>query len=126
MRSGSRSVALLFVFLLVVSFLAWSQTGTTSLRGVVVDRSGATITGAKVTLSDPERSFTRTTTSGQSGEYEFLQLPPSTYQLTAEMAGFRRYEQRSLQLLVDVPSNIKVTLDIGSVSETIDVSAEGV
>jgi hypothetical protein len=125
MRSCSRVVHLLFGFVVAVNCLVWAQTGTTSLRGTVSDKSGAAITGAKVTLSDPERGFTRTTTSGQTGEYEFIQLPPRTYLLTVEMTGFRRYEQKNVQLLVDVPYTVKVTLEVGAVSETVDVSAEG-
>ena len=125
MCSGSSAASALCLFFLIVNTLVWPQTGTTSLRGSVTDTSGAAIAGAKVTLSNPERGFNRVTISGQTGEYEFIQLPPSTYQLTVELTGFRKYEQKNVQLLVDVPTTIRVTLDVGALAETVEVTAEG-
>jgi Carboxypeptidase regulatory-like domain len=125
MCSRLRILTVLAGFLLAVSSMSWSQAGTTSLRGTVSDSTGAAVSGAKVTLSDPAHGFSRTTSSSAAGEYEFLQLPPSTYILTVEMAGFRKYEHRNVQLLVDVPANLKVILDVGASTETVEVSAEG-
>jgi hypothetical protein len=125
MRSASRAVVLLFGFCLAFSVLLWSQSGTTSLRGTVTDKSGAAIANARVTLSNPERGFERMTTSGPTGEYEFIQLPPSSYRLAVEMTGFSKYEQKNVQLLVDVPATIKVVLNVGALTETVEVSAEG-
>jgi hypothetical protein len=125
MRSSSRAVALLVVLFLAVGTPLWAQTGTTSLRGTVSDKSGAAIANATVTLLDPEHGFERATTSGPTGEYDFLQLAPSTYQLAVEMTGFRKYEQKNVQLLVDVPTTINMKLEVGALTETVEVSAEG-
>ena len=89
-----------------------------------MDASGAAVSKAKVTLSNPERAFERTTTTGDEGGYEFLQLTPDTYRLTVEMAGFKRYEQKDIQLLVSTPATINVTLEVGAVLETVEVTAE--
>ena len=124
MRSGLRLVTVI-VSLVALQTLVWAQTGTTSLRGTVTDKSGATVAQAKVRLTNPERGLERTTTSGPTGEFEFLQLQPNTYQLNVEMTGFRKYEQKNVQLLVDVSATIKVTLDVGAMTETVEVSAEG-
>ena len=124
MRSGLRLVTVV-VSLVALQTLVWAQTGTTSLRGTVTDKSGATVAQAKVRLTNPERGLERTTTSGPTGEFEFLQLQPNTYQLNVEMTGFRKYEQKNVQLLVDVSATIKVTLDVGAMTETVEVSAEG-
>jgi hypothetical protein len=102
---------------------ARGQTGTTSLRGAVLDKSGATVVGAKVSLQSAEQGFARETATSSSGVFEFLALPPGTYTLTVERQGFKRYERRELQLLVGVPTSISVELDIGSTSEQIEVSA---
>jgi carboxypeptidase family protein len=126
MRSAIRVVGLLAGILLALNTLGWSQLGTTSLRGTVTDKSGAAVVDAKVTLADPQHGFSRTTNTGPSGEYDFPQLQPSTYQLSVEMTGFRKYEQKNIQLLVDVPATIKVTLEVGAISETVEVSGEGV
>src|ERR1700719_837359 len=124
MRSGLRLVTVI-VSLVALQTLVWAQTGTTSLRGTVTDKSGATVAQAKVRLTNPERGLERTTTSGPTGEFEFLQLQPNTYQLNVEMTGFAKYEQKNVQLLVDVSATIKVTLDVGAMTETVEVSAEG-
>ena len=123
MRSGSRVVMALFVCFVTLQVLV-AQTGSTSLRGTVSDSTGAAVSGAAVVLSNDERSFSRTATTGTTGSYEFLQLPPGTYRLTVEMSGFRKYEQKNVALLVDTPTTINFKLDVGSRTEIVDVTAE--
>jgi hypothetical protein len=117
-----------FAFLLGLLLFAgalWSQTGTTSLRGTVTDKTGAAVPNAKITLHNPERGLERSTTSGPTGGYEFRQLQPGMYELTVEMKGFRKSEMKNLQLLVDLPGTANVILDVGAATETVEVSAEG-
>ena len=123
MRSR-RLLTLLLAIVCLGSTLVWAQYATTSLRGTVTDASGAAIAAAKVTLSSPERAIERTAMSGAVGGYEFLQLPPGTYQLTVEMAGFRKFEQKDVQLLINTPATVNVTLAIGATSETVEVTGE--
>ena len=75
MRSPVVSIVLLS-FLLALSVGMTAQTSTTSVRGTVTDKSGAAIANAKVTLSNPQRGFERSTTTSPIGGYEFLQLTP--------------------------------------------------
>lgn len=117
------------VCLLGMAFAAVSttaQVGTTSVRGTITDKSGAAVSGAHVTLVNPAQALQRDTTAGTSGEYEFLGLPPGTYALAVESRGFRRWEQRNLQLLVNVPATVNITLEIGTATQTVEVSAEAV
>src|SRR5262249_7706985 len=102
MRPASPLLASLLVLFLSLGRQVWAQSYR-SLRGTVSDKSGATVNGARVTLSSPERAIERTATTGQAGEYEFSQLAPGTYQLVVEMPGFKKYEQRNIQLLVNNP-----------------------
>src|SRR6266571_8423094 len=99
-------VWVLVAFFLFLTSKAAAQTGTTSLRGTVVDKTGGVIQGARVSLSDPGRSAERTRTTSDTGAYEFLSLPPGTYSLSVEMTGFRKSHQSSLQLLVDSPATV--------------------
>src|SRR5450432_2893630 len=101
---AKRNVLVSFILLMLLPAINAAQTGTTSLRGTVVDKSGATVSDAKVTLSDSKQGFERGTASSKSGEYEFQALPPGTYMLTVELQGFRKFEQRNLQLLVNLPA----------------------
>lgn len=105
---------------------AKAQIGTTSVRGTVADKSGAAINGATVTLDNPAQALHHETKTNSSGEYEFVSLPPGTYALTVEMSGFRKWEQKSLQLLVNSPSTQNITLEIGTSTETVEVSAQAV
>ena len=57
-----------------------------------------------------------------TGEYEFIALQPGTYTLIVEATGFRKFEQKSVQLLVDLPATVNVTLEVGSAAQTIEVS----
>lgn len=121
----------LFVFMMFLVTIglsypgsSYAQTGTTSLRGTLTDKSGSTISGATVTLVNVAQALTRTTESKASGDYEFLSLPPGTYQMFVEKDGFRKYEQKDLQLLVNNPATSNITLEIGSVTQTIEVSAQ--
>src|SRR5882762_6072288 len=117
-------VALLIFSLTAVGIRA--QSGTTSIHGTVTDKSGASMSGANITLTNPEQALTRQMNSGPEGEYEFVALPPGTYTLKVEAAGFRKFEQTHLQLLVNSPATVNVKLDIGATSETVEVSAQAV
>ena len=101
-----------------------SQTGTTSLRGTVTDKSHAVVAEATVTLANTAQNFTRDMVTSSSGEFEFLALPPGTYSLTVEKNGFAKFEKPDLSLLVNVPSTINVVLQVGSMSTQVEVSAE--
>jgi len=123
MRFNSRMI-LLFVSLLASSIFAFAQSGTTSLRGTVTDSSSAAVSGATVTLARPESGFTRAATTNGTGNYEFLQLQPGTYELRVEMSGFRKAERKQVQLLVDTPANVDIRLDVGATTETVEVTGE--
>src|SRR5262252_6468441 len=112
------------IFLLLFISSAGAQTGTASLHGKVLDSSRAVVAGATVTLANQAQGFSRSTMTPPTGEFEFLALPPGTYLLTVEKAGFKRYEQRNLQLLVNVPTSVNVLLQVGALTTEIDVSGE--
>jgi hypothetical protein len=119
-----RNIVVLICALLFAAVGASAQTGTTSLHGVVTDKTGSAIVGAKITLTNSGQGWTRETATGSVGDYDFLSLPPGTYALTIEKAGFRKFDQKNLQLLVNSPETANVTLEVGSTSETIEVTAQ--
>jgi hypothetical protein len=106
--------------------LAVAQTGTASLSGVVLDPSKAAVVGAQLTLRNNEQSLQRETQTNGAGEYTFASLPPGTYTLTAEKQGFRKYQQNGLRLQVDSATTSNVTLQIGSVSQQVEVNSQAV
>ena len=113
----------LFLFCFVLPALAVAQTATTSLQGQVLDPLGAAIPGAQVVLTNVDTDASRTTTTDADGNYLFASLPPATYRLRVEAAGFRTYVQTNLHLLVNSPMRQNVALTVGTRQETVEVSA---
>src|SRR5712692_9388732 len=124
MNRLQRGALPLLVLCLTLAGSALSQTSSTSLQGTVTDQSGGAIAGATVSLVNSESKAERTVVSGAQGDYRFLLLPPGTYTLNVTAKGFARYEQTSLQLLVNTPATVNVQLKIGSGTETVTVTGE--
>src|SRR5580700_199431 len=106
MQSASRLFAFLLVFVLTFSRFLFPQSEVTSLRGTVFDAKGAVVAGATVAISNPATGFSRTTKTDDQGRYQFLQLPPATYVVTASAAGFATIRQANVELLVNTPGTI--------------------
>jgi Carboxypeptidase regulatory-like domain len=111
------------LLILLSASTVWGQADT-SIRGVVTDPSGATVPNAQATLTNAATGLERRATSNAGGEYEMLQLPPGPYRLAVEAPGFKKYEASNLQLLVNTPATVNVTLEIGRASETVAVTSE--
>ncbi len=121
-----RNLWMVCLGLLTMATVTSAQTGTTSLRGTVTDKTGAAILGAKVMLTSRAQGLHREASSDATGSYEFLALSPGSYSFTIEVKGFRKFEQRELQLQVNVPTTVNATMEVGSASEVIEVSASAV
>jgi hypothetical protein len=125
MRCALRSLVYLAVSLVVSTALVCGQTGTTSLRGAVSDAKGLVLPAAVVTISDPQNGFSRTVKADGQGEYQFLQLPPSTYTVTVNGTGFAQVKREGIKLLVSVPSTLNFTMEVQGQVVTLEVTAEG-
>jgi hypothetical protein len=123
MRSSSRQVARVFGIVLTFAALTFGQSATTSLRGTIADPKGAVVAGATVTISDPATGLSRDTKTGDQGEYQFLELPPATYELIVKAQGFATVREKGIQLLVRTPAALNVTLEVSGTVETIEVNA---
>ena len=66
------------------------------MRGTVTDQAGRPVTAAAVTLADDERNFTRTASTNEEGGYTFSAVPPGTYRVEAEAAGFKKSVTRDV------------------------------
>ncbi|MEZ5399074.1 MAG: carboxypeptidase regulatory-like domain-containing protein [Bryobacteraceae bacterium] len=109
---------------LVFPCLAAAQTQFASIRGVVEDSSGAVVANAALTLTNVGQNRPWSTQSNESGAYVFQQIPPGNYNLQVEAAGFKRFFREGLVLQVAQIAEINVPLEIGAVTETVQVSAE--
>jgi len=119
-RIVSRCLACL-VLLTVLSAALWGQ-ASSSLRGTVADPKGAVLPGAKVTISDPQNGFARSAVTNDRGEYQFLQVPPSTYRVTVAAPGFAMLKQEGLQLLVNTPTTQNFSMQVAAESVVMEVT----
>ena len=108
--------------ILFVATPVFSQTATTSLRGVIKDPAGALVPGASITLADQATGNTYHAVSNGSGFYVFPVLAPAHYLITLTSSNFAP-QTRAAELLVDQPATIDFTLSVQSNSVTVDVSA---
>lgn len=118
-------LAAVLTFALCVTAGLYGQ-ATTSLSGTVTDGSGAAIPGATATLAEQGTGVERAAQTNERGFYQFLQIPPGTYDLVVEMDGFSTELVTNIELLVDTPATANVALEIGAVSEVITVEADAV
>src|SRR5215213_1397422 len=88
-----------------------AQSGTSSVRGVVTDPQGRAVAGAVVTLTNTEKSFSRTQTSSDDGAYAFSAIPPGNYRVEAEATGFKKASVSEVRALVETPVEINVQLE---------------
>ncbi len=101
-----------------------SQTHTATLRGLVTDSSGAVVAGAPLTLTNVDQSRTWKAVSNAAGEYIFVQVPAGRYSLTAEMAGFKKYQREGMVFAVAQIAEINVPLEVGALTETVEVTSQ--
>ena len=108
--------------ILTLSTLVWGQSATTSLRGTVTDPKGAVIGGATVTLSNPQTGYSRTAKTDGQGAYQFLELPPATYSLSAEAPGFAKLKQTNVTLMVSSPATVNLAMQVAGGQTVIEVT----
>ena len=112
----------MFVVLTCLSLHAQQITG--SIRGRVVDTSGAMIHDATVTAQQPETGFSRSVTTDRGGNYILLELPVGHYRLQVAAKGFQEYVQEGISLNVNETATVSPHLVIGSEKEQIQVRAD--
>jgi hypothetical protein len=121
-RISLRALGML-VCLIVVVCSAHAQYRA-SIQGVVTDPQGELVSGATVTLTNHETGQVLTTTTNDSGIYNFSGLPPSHYTLTAEKGGFKKKVLEDVGVIAEQGNAVNVQLDIGQVTDTVTVSGD--
>jgi Carboxypeptidase regulatory-like domain/TonB dependent receptor len=106
--------------------LGWAaaQQITGSIRGVIVDPSGAAVLGASVTAVQTETGLTRHAVTNHSGEYTVLELPVGHYTVQATAKGFQTYIQQGIFLDVNETATVPVRLAVGSETLKLEVQAD--
>ena len=116
----------LLVSLIVLTCLttaAVAQVTTGTILGNVRDASGASIVGATITIEEVTKNTVQTYRTDENGAYYAPFLVSGTYQITVENAGFRSQASQAFALQVDQRARLDFTLQIGEVTESIEVTA---
>jgi len=97
-----------------------------SIRGTVVDSTGAVVSGAKLSATNTATGISYSTTSNKDGVFDFLQVAIGDYKVKAEQPGFKTFQASGIHLDLNQVFNMNVTLTVGAVSEEIVVEANPV
>ncbi len=118
---GKFSIWLLCAFLSTALLFGQGTTGAASVTGRVTDSSGAVIGGADVTLTDTSTNTSQTTQTNASGLYIFNNVTASKYDITVSKTGFSKAAVHAQDVLVGTSTTVNVTLEIGQISEVVEV-----
>ncbi len=126
MRTYKPSVFLLLILLLFsTSHAVYAQAvANAEIHGTVQDSTGAVVPGAQVKATQTETGYTQTTVSSADGIYSLPNLPVGPYKLDISAPSFKGYTQSGIVLQVGNNVQIAVSLEIGNVSEHVDVRAD--
>ena len=103
---------------------AVAQQTTGSITGRILDDQGASVPGVTVTGKSDATGFVRTDVTDGEGMFRLTALPVGTYDLTAELSGFAKIENKGIVVNVGQTLDLNLTLKLAAVSETISVRAE--
>jgi hypothetical protein len=109
------------ICLVMAPFLG-AQT-TTTLYGAVTDKTGAIVPGAEVSATNVDTNLTRGAKSNTEGQYRFEFMPIGNYRVEVTATGFKKFVQKGIALEINVMARVDATLDVGTMTDEIDVTA---
>src|SRR6202162_6205054 len=126
---GEKCILAVWVFTGVVGSLtvtgqAYAQVSGATLTGTVKDSSGAFIPNAQVAITDVATGVTRTVSPGGAGLYTAPNLLPGTYDVRVTATGFSTHVQKGITLTVGAQQVLDITMQVGPVSQTVEVTTE--
>jgi hypothetical protein len=121
-RDLKRHIVVLLILILVHGVLV-AQVESGKVVGSIRDASGAVLAGARVTVTNTDTNLSRSAVATNSGEYVVTELKPGTYTLVAEHEGFKKAVQAAVTLDVNQVVRVDFVLAVGSINETVTVTA---
>ena len=114
----------MLALLLGTPAIGWAQRTTGDIHGVITDESAAVLPGVTVTLKGRTVAGTPSVVTNEGGVYRFLNLPPGTYELTAELQGFASSHQQAIAVSLGATTELDIMLKVSAQSETVTVTAQ--
>ena len=113
--------------LIAIAFLgvfAMAQTPTGTIQGVVMDKTGAAVQGASITIVRTTTNEQHQATSDSAGRYSFVFVEPGVYNVTAEAKGFKSAKEDNVLVQVTETRPVDFKLDVGVITQTVEVNAQ--
>ena len=112
------------LFLLVCAAFAFGQAASGSITGIVADPTGAVIASASIEVRNVNNGQLYRVASTPTGNFTVTQLPVGRYEITVEVAGFKRFNRQNVTLSAAQVLRLDVPLEVGTNTETVTVTAE--
>ncbi len=119
--AGMKKIFVLGAAALLFAVAAWGQGSSGTITGTVTDPSGALVAGAAVTAANTGTGAEKKTTTGATGSYSLVELPPGMYSITVEATGFTKTTLSAQRLIVASNLHLDVTLQVGAITESVTV-----
>ena len=120
-RSTSR-ILLIFALVFAPAAHAFAQSATSSIAGTVVDSAGGAIPGASVVVKN-ESGVSFEAVSNGEGLFNVPGVAPGVYSVTVSLSGFKTAVIANVRVLPATPASVKATLEVGQLTETVNVTA---
>ena len=120
-----RRVFLLMLVLLCIARPAAAQTVTATsgtINGRLVDNTGAVLPGVTVSISSPSMMGTRTAVTNQEGFYRFPAVPPGTYRMVFELAGFTTVDREGIDVALGFTATVNIEMTVAGIATTVTVT----
>src|SRR5262245_60027896 len=99
-----------------------AQSNAADIQGFVKDSTGAVVPNATVTARNPGTNISRSTTTGDDGNYRIVNLPPGDYEITVEAPNFKTAVLTRVTITVGQIADVDVTLEAGQITESVTIS----
>jgi len=118
-------IAFLTAGLFLTALSGYGQVVNGVIVGTITDTSGAVVPETEVTVTEVNTGLSRVLTTDTSGYYSVTHLPPGTYKVSAQKQGFATDVHTGITLFADTTARVDITLQTGSVTQSVTVSAAG-
>jgi hypothetical protein len=111
-------------FLWATTTPLFAQQGTSELGGKITDPSGAVLPGVTIVVTNEDTGIFREVSTGPGGSYFVSQIVPGRYRIAAKLEGFKSLDRRGIVLTVGQTTTLDLTMDVGTLDETVTVTAD--
>lgn len=125
LRIRARYWKLALSLMLALTCIAAIGQANSNVTGIVTDQTGAVVSGASISITNPATGFTSVTESESSGLYVVGGLNPANYNMKVQAKGFETFEQKGVTVNVSSTVRVDIKLTVGAESQTVIVEATG-